>query len=239
MYHNVAYMAVLTLIFNLFFMPICVYCKALGNHICPACQARLTRCDFPICIMCETLTINGQTHKYCYNQEEFLPDYYIYDYDYTVASKMLVTKAKGENGNYKILDNLTPFISYELLKDYEIIIPIPPSLSSNRLQDIVLYLGNKLTKKLNIPLINALRQDSYLTQKKLDRTNRFKNAENKFVIKSHFLSKVKGKKILLIDDVSTTGASLINASKLLKQHGASKVGCYALFKDLRYNSTNA
>ena len=50
---------------------------------------------------------------------------------------------------------------------------------------------------------------------------RFENIKNSFeIIKAN---QIKNKDIILIDDISTTGATLIEAAKVLKQNGAKKV----------------
>ncbi len=54
-----------------------------------------------------------------------------------------------------------------------------------------------------------------------DRKDRLKNLTDSFSIKNGEL--IKNKNIILIDDVSTTGATLTEAKKILKQSGAKKV----------------
>jgi ComF family protein len=54
-----------------------------------------------------------------------------------------------------------------------------------------------------------------------DRSKRLKNIIGSFVVKNS--EKIKGKNIILIDDVTTTGATLNEAKKVLKQAGAKKI----------------
>ncbi|MEI6281035.1 MAG: phosphoribosyltransferase family protein [bacterium] len=58
-----------------------------------------------------------------------------------------------------------------------------------------------------------------------DRRIRLKNLSNSFAIKNGERGEVmlKGKNIILIDDITTTGATLSEAKKILKQAGARKV----------------
>ena len=59
------------------------------------------------------------------------------------------------------------------------------------------------------------------TQKKLNSAGRFRNMKNRFVLKD--ADAVRGKCVLLIDDIVTTGASMAACVKLLQQAGASSV----------------
>ena len=54
-----------------------------------------------------------------------------------------------------------------------------------------------------------------------NRKDRLKNLSDSFSVKNSEL--IKGKNIILIDDVTTTGATLNEAKKILKQFGAKKI----------------
>ena len=54
-----------------------------------------------------------------------------------------------------------------------------------------------------------------------DKEKRIKNAQNIFT--SLEKEKIKGKTIILVDDISTTGSTLNEAAKVLKQSGAEKI----------------
>lgn len=59
------------------------------------------------------------------------------------------------------------------------------------------------------------------TQTKLNLEERKKNIEGAFIVKNK--NKIKGKRILLVDDVVTTGATISECAQVLLQNGASKV----------------
>jgi len=54
-----------------------------------------------------------------------------------------------------------------------------------------------------------------------ERRDRLKNLSDSFSVKNSKM--IEGKNIILIDDVTTTGATLSEAKKILKQYGAKKV----------------
>jgi predicted amidophosphoribosyltransferase len=63
------------------------------------------------------------------------------------------------------------------------------------------------------------------TQTKLNAEQRYLNVEGAF---SGNPAKLKGKTVLLVDDVITTGATMINCTKALLTSGALKVYCISV-----------
>ncbi|MCR4284023.1 MAG: ComF family protein [Parcubacteria group bacterium] len=111
-----------------------------------------------------------------------------------------------------------------------LIIPIP--ISKRRLRErgfnqaglIAFNLTKKMT--INMPTINFLFEQNILKKTRetssqvlmKDRTKRLKNLKGSFRVESP--EKVKDKNIILVDDVSTTGATLHEATSVLKKAGA-------------------
>lgn len=58
---------------------------------------------------------------------------------------------------------------------------------------------------------------------------REKNVKNVYKIKNQ--DRIINKKILLVDDIYTTGATLNECSKILKQAGAEKIDVFTIAKD--------
>jgi ComF family protein len=115
----------------------------------------------------------------------------------------------------------------------EMIVPVP--LHSRRLrwrgfnQSLLLaqYLGKNLTPGLEIPILDkALRRNRY-TKPQMEIKNRQKrelNTKDAFGFDKKFdTKKLKGKNIFLIDDIATTGSTLFECAKVLKNKGAKKV----------------
>jgi competence protein ComFC len=92
-------------------------------------------------------------------------------------------------------------------------------------------LAKKLAKRLDLdysPLL--VRTKNNPAQAKLDKTARQKNVENIFSINKKFIPNKKST-ILLIDDVVTTGATLNQAAKVLKENKFDKIICLVLAKN--------
>ena len=119
------------------------------------------------------------------------------------------------------------------LKFYDIIIPVPmfDKKKKNRGYNQTELITNKISKKLDIKTSTKIliKIKNTKTQSTLKEKQRFKNVQNAFSIKNSNL--IKNKNIILFDDIITTGATINECSKILKQNGAKKVIVLALAKD--------
>ncbi len=107
-----------------------------------------------------------------------------------------------------------------------IIIPIP--LSRKRLRQRGYnqseLLGKFLSDKLSIRIENNVlyKIKETISQVEIkDRNKRLKNLEGAFEVKNAEI--IKNKNVILIDDITTTGATLNEARRILKTAGAKKV----------------
>lgn len=69
-------------------------------------------------------------------------------------------------------------------------------------------------------------------QVKLTQKQRQHNLNRAFLVNKNFRKSIKGKKIILIDDVMTTGTTINSCAKELKRRGASKVICLVIAKTI-------
>ena len=112
----------------------------------------------------------------------------------------------------------------DLLEEVDCVVPVPLhwhreyQRGFNQAREIARYLGP--------PLVEALcRRRATRAQVELAADRRRANVAGAFVARRRWLSgpSVRGKKVLLIDDVSTTGATLEACAQVLKASGASAV----------------
>ncbi len=88
-------------------------------------------------------------------------------------------------------------------------------------------LADEFSKKINIPCYElCVKVVDTTSQTELDNKERMKNVEDSFAFKKEFKDLIKGKRILIIDDVITTGATTSEISKVLKSAGSKE--CYVL-----------
>jgi len=120
----------------------------------------------------------------------------------------------------------------EVLNSWEIdlIIPIPlfHLKKIDRGYNQAEYIGKGLMKSLEIKLDNSIakRIKNTQSQTKLDTENRIANMSNAFAVKKS--KKVIGKNFLIVDDVITTGTTVHELAKVLKENGAAKVYCLSV-----------
>jgi len=91
----------------------------------------------------------------------------------------------------------------------------------------------QVAKKSNFIDMETLRiRRKKKRQASLNKKRRLKNIENSFLIKNNGIRKIiKSKNIILVDDVVSTGSTINQAAKILKDNGAKKVYALILAKN--------
>jgi len=86
-------------------------------------------------------------------------------------------------------------------------------------------LAKELSKILKIPVVSDVltKTKSTKPQMELSKADREKNLEGVFAVKPAFASQLRQGKIFLVDDVYTTGSTMHECAKILKQSGAKQV----------------
>jgi competence protein ComFC len=129
------------------------------------------------------------------------------------AEKMAMNWIK--HGDCSLLDVIAP-------------VPLHPLKALIRGYNQAELLAQGVAKILNTPIIKPLRRQKFAKQQAmLDFSRRKANVKNIFTMQTNV--SMKGRKVLLIDDVMTTGATLAAATKvLLQQHEAASVSILTL-----------
>lgn len=107
---------------------------------------------------------------------------------------------------------------------FDFIISVPPDTGRKREFNPVLEIVKIFSKRMNIPLLHEylVKVKKTLPQAGLTRSQRLNNLNNAFRLKSSSFS-LKGKRILLTDDVYTTGTTIKKCAELLIAEGADVV----------------
>jgi len=221
---------------DLVFPKKCVTCGREGSYFCPKCLVTVKRVK-QICPVCGGSTPFGQAHPFCGKRD--CPDGLISLFAYTGVIKDAIHKLKYkfvtdlENEFWRIVKNdlekreeeLTVFKRFSD-DEKPMVVPIPlhrlkenfrgfnqSSLFGKRLADLwKLQFSNKiLVRRKNVP-----------SQTKLTQKEREENVKGIFFFSPN-ISISSALNILLVDDVWTTGATMKEATRVLKQGGVKRV----------------
>lgn len=84
---------------------------------------------------------------------------------------------------------------------------------------------------LEIPISvdSLIKQKNTLMQSSLRKDERAQNVQNAYKVIN--VEKIENKKILLVDDIYTTGATIKECKRVLKQAGVETIGVLVIAKD--------
>jgi len=229
---------------NFLFPKYCINCKKLGDYICSNCFSFISFDQTSICSSCNRPSINGLTHPKC--QTKYGLDGIFSTLSYKGIVKKLVYNFKY-NPYLADLKNLLTELFYEGLIQKEdfyniykkfsnnlIFVPVPLYRAKERARGYnqAEILAGELSKKFNVRTFSVLKRiKKTVSQVGLSKIERKKNIKDSFEINQNLKSAIKDHYIFLVDDVFTTGSTLIEASKVLKRNGAKKVWGLTLARD--------
>ena len=136
------------------------------------------------------------------------------------------------------LDLVKPFAEWmsragsEILQEADALVPVPlhwTRLFQRRFNQSA-ELARAIAKRLKLPVIDdaLVRVRATPPQVGLARDERAKNVHGAFAVEKAFRPKVKGKRIVLIDDVLTTGATANACARVLRRAGATRIDVLTL-----------
>ncbi|EOQ66258.1 hypothetical protein F931_03255 [Acinetobacter pittii ANC 4050] len=152
--------------------------------------------------------------------------------DYAYPVNRIIQQFKYEQKlHYQIL--LGEILKQLKFPKVQAIVPMP--ISNQRLIERgfnqSLLLANILSKHLKIPVWQPIQRLNEHSQKGLSRLERFENIEQQFV--PHHKEKRRYRRVLIIDDVITTGSSIHALSQALKQLGCTSIHMACLAATLK------
>ncbi len=234
--------SIISTIIDFLFLPNCFIC---GNFIedysskliCSGCFSKIRLISGPTCSKCG-IPFVSQVGKDRICSECLLNKKYFFRaksvgyYRGEFLEIIRQFKYKGKTPLSFPLGNLLAdrsFYPWDFI-DFDLIIPVP--LHKRRLRERgfnqSLLLAAQVGKKWNIPLDPlVLKRVRYTDpQTGLKKKERLKNIRGAFLVKKQ--KKIRDRRILLIDDVYTTGYTANECSRELIESGASKVGVLTL-----------
>jgi ComF family protein len=153
-------------------------------------------------------------------------------YEAVLLDAIHAFKYKGKITTGEVLGKMMADYAYPgfSIADYSLIIPVP--LHARRLRERgfnqAVILAREISKRFSISLdYLALRRRVYTEpQVNLGRDRRAVNVRSAFAVKNG--KRIEGEKILLVDDVFTTGSTVRECAGALMTHGAEEVAVLTL-----------
>lgn len=196
------------------------------KYFCPDCFKLLPKNNGYICAHCGRSTIApiafcDECTGYEWALDEARSPFY-----YAPPADVLVKKEKYSNRRY-VAEIFEPFLSAYLVKyfsdaDFITFVPMTKKARKNRGYNQSELLAKRVSEKTNYPLLDVI-EKTIPTQRqaKLNRTERLNNLKSSFKVRNKAL--VEKQRIVIIDDVITTGATGETIASELKKAGAEKV----------------
>lgn len=210
---------------------ICVGCGVWGSFLCGECVERLDFVD-QICPMCGEESIMGWTHPRCKSKYGMDGLIAIYEYQEPVARAVVDGIKYGFNRD--LIKMVLKNFSFEAGIKFDLLVPIPLHYyrenwrGFNQAELLAQVISSQMTSiKVEKLLVRVRNTKQQVTMK--SREEREENIRGAFKINKKFKNpKLKKLKILLVDDVFTSGADMRECTRVLKKAGVEVVWGFAL-----------
>jgi competence protein ComFC len=194
-----------------------------GDEHCVICN-EYTEESEELCILCrKKLKLSTESFHLCHDEEKYLV-WSVFYYSNIVKEMIIRLKYKSDF----ICGEILAKYMLELVKNnglqFDLIAYVPMTKKSliGRGYNQSQFLANYLSRFLNIAVINSLIKNSDTKdQIGLNGEQRWINMKKCFSIEESKI--IKNKKILLVDDVITTGATAFYCAHCLKKSGVNEV----------------
>lgn len=213
-------------IWDLFFPKKCINCKKEGSYLCEDCLSLVEINPYRYCL-CEKMEKRDKCES-CKNRH--------LDRIYSAASfNNMIIKEAIHRFKYGYVKDLAQPLALLILSHLQatnaeldksfVIIPVPLSDKKKRRRGFNQSeeIGKIISGATGIPLPSdtLIKIRETLPQMELGREKRMENIKGCFAIKNE--ENIKGKTILLLDDVYTTGSTMEECAKTLKLSGAKEI----------------
>jgi ComF family protein len=214
--------------------PDCLGCGTEGSAVCGTCAASLIKSFGERCWRCDKLSPLSRTCVACRSAGPL--SHVFISTNYEDWAQGLVQKYKF--GHLRAAAEPLAEIMVRTLKESTVnwqeylAVPVPTATSRVRQRGFAHseLLAKTIASDLRIEYASSLRRLGQTRQLGAKREDRLAQLSGSFAVKNHH--RIAGRKVLLIDDVLTTGGTLIAASRALKAAGAKQVNALVFAKRL-------
>lgn len=220
-------------ILDLLFPKFCISCGKEGSYLCQDCFSLIDILERQYCPFCPQpkVVLDGKTCNFCKRSKSLNGLYCAVSYNNFIVKK-LINQFKYEPYIKELSKPLSSLIVVHLInldkvENFQDCILVPIPLHKKKLKKRGFNQAGEIAKEfsenLKIPVFN----DALIKTKQTSAQVELKKEEREENIKGVFLCQkpelVMGKKILLIDDIFTTGSTMEQCALTLKRAGAKEV----------------
>lgn len=212
---------------NLIFPPVCGMCGKLDNkYICDWCYNYLKQCE--------------KNRLDEYEDKEFKTHFWIYEYKDEIRERIIDYKFNDKSYIYRTFVELIMQneVAIQYIKSFNIIIPVP--IHKKRLKQRGYNQSELIAKALCKKIPNLEYRNDVLIkirnikpQSSLDRNQRAENIQGAYEVIQENADKcnLSNKKILLLDDVFTTGSTVNECANTLNSVVDADIGVFTIVRD--------
>lgn len=219
------------------FPPYCASCRRIGARICVNCRKTLRTAHTQQCIMCHRASILGITHGNCRRKRGIDATANILHYNTTLKRIIAQIKYHGYLEAYReLLWILQPQMrqmasawrDVHLIDSQTVITAVPLHSARERARGFnqAQILANTLAEVTGLvytPLLVRTKNTPQLAKSPHD-TTRSSIVQDAF----SYSATTFPQSVILVDDVVTTGATVVEATKTLKKQGVQRVFVFSL-----------
>lgn len=214
----------LEIFLTLIYPPKCGICGKLSeNFLCNKCYIKLKNNS-------KFIIEESQENKNEYNRL-----LYMFKYEGMIRSIILKYKFQEKSYLYKTIVNflLKNEKLFEIIKTYDTIVAVPISKKrkKSRGYNQSYLIAREIAIRVGISVENncLFKTKNIIEQSKLNKEERQKNIKDVYDLKNSH--RLKNKKILLIDDIYTTGSTVNECCRILKKANPINIDVLTIAKD--------
>ncbi len=224
--------------------PLCVLCdtplSSVDDWLCADCIAKLdANCSNRNA--CPRCSQNRDRHPCACHlawDYPFERVFSLFDYDETVQAIARQVKYRGRKAlAYHVGKRFAPLIPREIFETADCMTAIPlhflRKMKRGYNQAERLAKGILAGSSTSLPYLDGVlkRTRHTKTQTKLDKDEREKNLKGAFAVEPKHSDLIRGRKLVLVDDIVTTGATTAHCTRALLEAGVSSVSVLSLARD--------
>lgn len=209
--------------------PVCDEVLMAGKYICEDCRKKLYFIKEPVCKKCGK-TLEQEQQEYCSDcvrkKHFFVQGKAVFAYQKEMKKSMYRFKYsnKREYADFYAAEAAKLYSGWVKHREIEVIVPIPMYFWKKRRRGYnqAEVFARRLGKQLHIPVTGKIvkRIRNTRPQKELNDVERKENLKKAFKIAPDI---VKYRKILLVDDIYTTGSTMDAVAEVLLEAGVKEV----------------